>query len=191
MKPVIFIFTLSFLIALKTPASPTWHQTTHSQAASKPGKEYRHALDFCPISPLFDIYALQYFYSLSPKDRLILGLSYANIQYDEGRSHAPGLILGYKRYLWRGWHLEHQFWPAFNDYFETSEKKYYSGFELWNEFRTGYTFDFQIKQKAFYFNLQALAGFGLYQGNKPKSFQKQVEKETVFISPVFFLGWRF
>jgi hypothetical protein len=74
---------------------------------------------------------------------------------------------------------------------EFEENKYYNGFELWNEFRTGYTIDFKIREQPLYVNLQMLAGFGLFPGNKPESFKKQSKEEGIFISPIFFIGTRF
>lgn len=77
-------------------------------------KIYRHSIEISPISPIFDIYAVQYLYEIAPKNNLILGLAYTNVKYDFGRNHAPTLILGYRRYLWRSFHLEYQLWPAYN-----------------------------------------------------------------------------
>jgi len=154
-------------------------------------KAYRHTLEISPLSPVFKIYAIQYGYLLSQKNELMLGFAYANIEYDEGRSHAPTLILGYRRFLWKGFHLEYQIWPAYNDYYETTEQKYYNGFELWNEFRSGYQFCFKIHNIPITINPQILCGFGLYPGNKPQSFIKTMEEEPVFIYPNVFMGIKF
>jgi len=140
------------------------------------------------MSPVFKIYAIQYNYSITPKNELMLGFAYANIKYDKGRSHAPTLILGYRRFFWKGIHLEYQLWPAYNDYFETTERKYYSGFELWNEFRTGYQFDFKMGDIPMTVTPQLLCGFGLCPGNKPESFIQNTKDEPVFIYPNVFIG---
>jgi hypothetical protein len=153
--------------------------------------QYRHAIDICPISPLFNIYAVQYSYSLTVKDKLMFGLAYMNIRYKSGYSNAPGLIMGYKRYLWKDFHAEYQLWPAYNAYYETNEKRYYRGFELWNEFRIGYTINFKMLSKPWYVNLQVLAGFGLLPGNKPQSLLNQAKQEPLFVAPIFFVGRRF
>jgi hypothetical protein len=150
----------------------------------------QNALEFSPLSPVIDIYALQYARALGGRDELLLGASYANIEYDHGRSHAPGLIVGYRRYVWRRAHLEYQLWPSYNRYHEYVERRYYDGFELWNEFRPGWTFDFRAGRVPAFVNLQCLIGFALVGGNKPQSFKDQVEDEPVFVSPMFFLGWR-
>ncbi len=151
----------------------------------------RYALEISPMSPVFKIWAVQLSYRLSPKNEGILGLAYANIKYDEGRSHAPTLLLGFRHFFWKGLHLEYQLWPAYNAYYENSETVYYKGFELWNEFRTGYMIDFKIGKIPVFVNPQLLLGFGLYSGNKPESFKKQVENEFLFVYPNIFAGIRF
>lgn len=153
--------------------------------------EYKHSIDISPMSPFFKIWAIQYSYNYSGKNELMLGLAYANIEYDFGRSHAPTLIAGYRRFFWKGLHLEYQLWPAYNFYFENNEQKYYNGFELWNEFRVGYVINFKLGKVPMYINPQVLIGFGLFPGNKPDSFIKQVEEEFLFIYPNVFLGIKF
>lgn len=178
----LFVCSAVILHICTSPALPTTEtQTTR----------HKHAIDFCPLSPLFNIYAVQYFNSITEKDKLLLGLAYMNIRYEDGTSHAPSILMGYKRYLWKGWHVEYQLWPAFNAYWEKNEEKYYKGFELWNEFRSGYTIDLTIGDQPLYINPQVLFGFGLVQGNKPESFKKTAKEEPLFIAPLIFLGVKF
>lgn len=151
----------------------------------------KHTIEFSPFSPVFNIWAVQYTYHFAPRSELMLGAAYANIKYPEGRSHAPGLILGYRYYLAKGFHLEYQLWPAWNAYYEKNEQKYYKGLELWNEFRGGYVWDFQLGNHTFSLIPQVLAGFGLLPGNKPDSFMKHVKDEGLFVAPVLFVGYKF
>jgi len=151
----------------------------------------KNNIEFSPLSPLFNIWAIQYSREFTPGHEWMLGAAYANIKYDSGRSHAPGLILGYRWLFWKGAHLEYQLWPAWNDFHETSEKKFYSGLELWNEFRAGYAFEINVGKHTFTIIPQVLAGFGLIPGNKPESFMQQVEDEALFVVPVFFVGYKF
>jgi hypothetical protein len=151
---------------------------------------HRNAIEFSPLSPMIDIWAVQYA-RRSGADEPILGLAYTNIEYDHGRSHAPTLILGYRRYLWKRFHAEYQLWPSYNWYYEYDEEKYYPGFELWNELRAGWTFDFRLGHVPAFVHAQVLFGFALYGGNKPDSFEQQVEDEPYFASPMLFMGWRF
>jgi len=184
MKKLVLILTTIILILY---GKAYGQNTDESQTNIK----YRHSIEISPLSPLFKIYAVQYNYLLSEHNEIMLGFAYANIKYDKGRSHAPTLILGYRRFLWNGFHLEYQLWPAYNDYFETTEKKYYSGFELWNEFRTGYQFNFRLGNIPFTATPQLLCGFGLWPGNKPDSFIEIMEKEPVFVYPNLFVGIKF
>lgn len=155
------------------------------------GEAERNALEFSPVSPFIHIYALQFSRAVSARDELIAGAAYTNVKYDHGRSHAPTLILGYRRYLVGRAHLEYQLWPSYNWYWEEDEEKYYAGPEVWNEIRPGYTVDFRVGGHSAFVNLQYLIGFALYGGNKPESFKVQAEEEGVFTAPMVFLGWRF
>ncbi len=162
-----------------------------SELEEAPPVSLNHTIETSPLMPFFNIWGVQYGYQFSPQKHLMLGLAYQNIKYKEGRSHSPTIIMGYRHYFWEGLHLEYQLWPAYNAYYENNEQKYYKGFELWNEFRAGYTFDFSIKKIPLTLSLQIIGGFGLYAGNKPESFIKQVKDEPIFIYPILFLGYRF
>ena len=74
-----------------------------SPAAAGPGPggstRPRRAIEFSPLSPLIRIYVVQVGQRLTDRDELLLGAAYTNIAYDIRRSHAPGAILGYRRYL--------------------------------------------------------------------------------------------
>jgi hypothetical protein len=159
------------------------------QAAARPAR--RHAVEFSPASPLIRIYAVQFARRVTERDEILVGGAYTNIKYDFGRSHAPTAIIGYRRYVWRHVHLEYQLWPSYNWFYETNERRYYNGPELWNEFRPGYTFDFRMGETPAFVNVQYLIGFGLYGGNKPQSFKDKASDEPVFTAPMVFVGWRF
>lgn len=172
------------------------------------GQESQHAIELSPISPMFDIYAVQYAYTVDDVNEAMIGISYAampqkpaekrqpgwmdiiispaTITKDVGRNHSWTLYLGYKRYVYDRFHLEYQLWPGYNSFYSTTEQKYYNGFDLWNEFRFGYTCDFG--DSPLYLNLQYLVGFGLVKGNKPADFGEG--GNPVFRAPVFFIGYR-
>ncbi len=151
----------------------------------------RHSVDVSPISPLFDIWGVQYGHRVAPRDEVVLGLAYMNIRYDMGRSHAPTATIGYRRYLWRNLHVEYLLMPSYNWFWSTEEGRYYRGFELWNELRAGYRFDFVAAGVPAYVNVQWLLGFGLYGGSKPASFEALVRREPIFTAPMLFTGVRF
>lgn len=179
-------------------------------ARDSTGNDHRkHAMEFSPLSPAFGIYALQYSYHSDPDNIWMIGLAYADIPQkpaeqqqpawmdilitpntitkDIGINHSWTVFVGYKRYFFGNAHLEYQLWPGYNSFYSATEGKYYNGFDLWNEFRFGYTFDFE--DSPFYINLQYLVGFGLIEGNKPDDFGEGAD--PVFRAPLFFLGWRF
>lgn len=155
-------------------------------------EKYKHAVEFCPLSPLFNIYGVYYGHHLAARDELILGAAYMNIHFDFGHTNSPALIVGYRRYLWKTLHLEYQLWPSSDKFYEKNEDNYYKSFDLWNEFRLGYRFDFTVANRPFYINFQWPFGFGLYASNKPESF-KDFEKDNRFFyfPPMFFLGIKF
>jgi hypothetical protein len=165
----------------------------HAQGVAGGPPTGQGAIEFSPVSPFIRIYAAQYARRLTDKDELILGGAYANIKYDDGQSHAPTFIVGYRRYIWRKAHAEYQLWPSYNWYLEQNEEKYYQGAELWNEFRIGYTFDFNIGRAPWFVNAQYLVGWGLYgDESKPQSWKDQVAREgELFAAPMVFMGWRF
>ncbi len=151
----------------------------------------RHSVDVSPVSPLFDIWGVQYGYRFAPRDEVVLGLAYMNIRYDMGRSHAPTATLGYRRYLWRNLHVEYLLMPSYNWFWSSEEGRTYRSFELWNELRAGYRFDFTAAGVPAYVSVQWLLGFGLYGGKKPASFEAQVRREPIFTAPMLFTGVRF
>lgn len=154
--------------------------------------ESRHSIEFSPMSPLFNIYALQYNYRMTSSDELILGVAYTNIQYDFGETNAATAIIGYRRFFWKNLHIDYQLWLDYDRFYEKNEDRYYRGVDVWNEFRLGYRFDFTLVRLPAFINLQWPFGFGLYAQNKPESF-KEHEKDNRFFyfPPMFFFGIRF
>lgn len=63
----------------------TWAVKFQATASEEmPEDQHLQAVDFSPLSPLFRIYALQYYRHLSPKDEVVLGAAYTNIRWDLG-----------------------------------------------------------------------------------------------------------
>jgi len=159
-------------------------------------KAYRNSLDLCPMSPMFKIYAIHYCRQITPSSELIIGPYYANIQYkDIGHTDAPGFIIGYRHYIWNALHIDYQLMPQWDHFYEKNEKKTYPlGFDLWNEFRLGYVWDFRIGSVPAFINVQWPFGFALYSDDsaKPEPFKKHVRKNPYFyFPPMFFVGIRF
>lgn len=107
-----------------------------------------------------------------------------NIKYENiGHTNAPGFIVGYRRYLWRNLHIEYQLMPMWDKFYDDNEDKTYPvGFDLCNEFRLGYAFDFNIRKVLFFLNEQWPFGFALYSDpkGKPESLKRHVEENPFF-----------
>lgn len=159
-------------------------------------KSYKYSFDFCPMSPVFKIYAIHFNYRFTKNSELIVGPYYANIQFEGlGHTNAPGFIIGIRQYIWRNLHVDYQLMPQWDRYYDLNEDKVYpTGFDLWNEFRLGYAFNFQIKKFPMYINVQWPLGFILYSDPKGKSeaFKVHAQKQPYFyFPPLFFVGFRF
>ena len=157
---------------------------------------YKHSVDFCPLSPLFKIYAIDYCYRVASHSEIIAGPYYANIHYkDIGNTNAPGFIIGFRQFIWKNLHIDYQLMPQWDHFYEKNENKQYPlGFDLWNEFRLGYMFDFKAWDIPAYINVQWPFGFALYSDDsaKPESFKKHVKENPFFyFPPMFFIGIRF
>lgn len=89
--------------------------------------------------------------------------------------------------------LEYQIWPIYNNFFEKNENKHYKSFDVWNEFRVGYGFDFTFSNCPLFLNVQWPFGFGLYGSNKPESFKDENSgsKKYFYFPPLVFIGIRF
>lgn len=164
-------------------------------ADSTESKDYKNSLDFCPMSPLFKIYAIHYCYKITDNSEVIIAPSYMNIHYEDiGNTDAPGFIVGYRQYLWKSLHVDYQLMPMWDHFYEKNEDKKYYGFDLWNEFRLGYVWDFDIYDVPCFINVQWPFGFALYSDDKgkPESFKKHADDNPFFyFPPMFFVGVRF
>ncbi len=170
-------------------------------AVSQPERiQFKHALESSPVSPLLQmvdkgIWGLKYDFAISEKAELKFGIAYMNLHFDEGNTNSPGLILGYRRYFRERLYLEYEIWPCYDQFYEKHEDKTYTGFDLWNEFRIGYTIDYPIQNLPTFFNLAWPFGFGLYSSNKPDSFYDRMNQsfsdKYFFHFPLIFIGVRF
>ncbi len=155
----------------------------------------KNSVEFSPLSPFINIYAIYYNYKFTQNDEGMIGPVYMSIPYkDIGRTHASGLIIGYRRYLIKGFSFEYQLMPAYDNFYEENEEKYYNSFDLWNEFRISYKIDFSISDLPCYVNIQWPFGFSLYSGNKPKSFkdhEKQGDNRFFYKALLLFVGISF
>lgn len=156
-------------------------------------KKNKHMIQLNALETLGEIYSAVYCYEFSPKNQLMLGLGYQH-QYNKyfGRTHAPSLIIGYRRYFWKGLNADFALWPAYNWLYEENEQKYYKSFEVWSEIRVGYDFTFKLNEYTFFILPQYIFGKGITSGNKPQSFHDYYrDKEHLFMTPNIALGFKF
>ena len=171
------------------------HHFADSDDGYQASGSFKHSIDFTPLSPVMGIYAIHYNYFVNGKSQFIVGPLYMRIEYEDiGHTNAPGFIMGYRQYFWKTLHLDYQLMPAWDHFYEENENKTYYGFDLWNEFRLGYIFDFHIGKAPLFINVQWPFGFILYSDpdGKPESFKKMAEENPYFyFPPMFFIGIRF
>jgi len=115
--------------------------------------------------PMADIYMVQGSYAFSEHSDLLCGAAFQNWENDQGQAHAYTLLLGYRRFLWRGLHAEVELWPAYNPFKSSVDGKTYAGMELWMSVRAGYKFDFKALGNDFYVLAQPSIGFGVARDN--------------------------
>lgn len=165
----------------------------NNTAAGSIRMENRNAMEVSPLVAVFGkIYAVSYGRQLTESGQALIGFAYQNIEYDFGTTHAPTIVIGYKRYFWKNLYAEYSLWPAYNAFHEDKEDKYYTGFELWNEFRAGWDIDFKLGGIPVFISPQGLIGFGLIEGSKPQSFKDYCkDEEPVFAAFNVMLGFRF
>ena len=163
-----------------------------SENESTPDPYYSHSVETSPMSLLLNVYGVLYYYRFSLHNEIITGINYSNLHYDFGNHNAPGMTIGYRRFLWKNLHFQYELWPAYDNFYEKNEDKHYKDFTLWNELRFGYQFNFKIKNQACYVSAQWPFGFFLVNGDKPKSYTDYEKDNRFFYQiPVLFIGLKF
>ncbi len=156
-----------------------------------------------PIDLFFSIYVAQYERQLTTADEIIVGA------YDLRGTTAlfgppyPGTyelyspLIGYRRYLWRGLHVEGVLLPGYAVYHDTTESSTRHSIELWSEVHAGYRFELALGAAALFVTPQILAGFCFYKSNEPSSF-RSVDRDhpafrlpDLYVAPNVNIGVRF
>ncbi len=191
MRGIIFVIILQLVIA----------DFVYSQEQNiEDENNYKHSIETTPMSPIMQmvgagIWGVKYGYAVNELNELKLGIAYMNIHFAEGNTNSPALIFGYRRFLWKKLYAEYELWPCYDEFYEKHENKYYKGFDLWNEFRLGYQFNFRIKAFPLFVNVAWPFGFGLYSSNKPQSFYDRMNQsfgdKYFFQMPLIFVGFKF
>jgi hypothetical protein len=152
-----------------------------------------------PIDLFVSIYAIQYERQITKNSEIVFGLYYIgnnNNKYP-GTYKLYSPMIGYRRYFWKGLHMEYMMLPGYGRYNDSIMEKNYNSFEIWNELHIGYRFDFKICRIPFCISPQVLAGFCLYRSNQPQNFKLVDDKpenyfpNKLYIFPNVNLGIRF
>ena len=146
--------------------------------------------------PAAQIYMLKASYALSESSYLGFGPAFQNWKNTDkqplGQANAYTLLLSYRYFFYRKFHLELELWPAYNHFQSFADGKTYKGFELWVEYKVGYRADIS---RHLYINIQPGLAHGLWMQNKwPEfrdySFSDLVKNSLVFV-PQIMIGWSF
>jgi hypothetical protein len=189
------LLALFLLLSIISVAIYAQNDTIFSKSA-----ELKHSISTDPLLPLFNSFAILFEYNKTEKSSFIAGLWYGKstetypkmLEYP-GYAVNISPIFAYRYYVWRNLHAEYQLYPGFTKYYEKNEGIFYRSFNLFNEFRVGYKFNFQFQELPLMLNLQFPVGFTLYDSNEPETFTEIRRQDPVFyiFYPNFYLGIRF
>ena len=143
------------------------------------------------------IYMMKFSYKYSDRVELGFGPAFQNWKNEDesfiGQAHAYTLLLSCRYYFWRNFHIELEFWPAWNRFESFIDNNAYRGLELWVEYKLGYRLDMGER---FYLNIQPGIGHPVWMQNKwpgveeYDNFFELIRNETIFV-PQVLLGFRF
>jgi hypothetical protein len=109
-----------------------------------------------------------------------------------GQANAYTLLLSYRYFFYGNFHVELEFWPAYNHFNSFVDGKTYKGMELWVEYKVGYKVNLT---NSLYINIQPGLAHGLWMQNKWPDFKDDtymdfLKKSFVFV-PQVLVGWTF
>ena len=101
MKSILTV--LSICIFLSGNVVAQVEEESSSPKSSSPRSEFKHALNICPIAPVFGIYAVNYEYLISPKNGIVARFEYEDVPktYTDASIESSGMsyTLIYRRHL--------------------------------------------------------------------------------------------
>jgi|GEM_PF-838316 len=148
------------------------------------------------FAPAAQIYMLKASYQLSGKSELGFGPAFQNWKNTNnvpmGQANAYTLLLSYRYFFYKNFHVELEFWPAYNHFNSFVDGKTYKGLELWVEYKVGYKVNLT---DSLYINFQPGLAHGLWMQNKwPDSkddtYMDFLKNSIVFV-PQVLVGWTF
>lgn len=163
-------------------------------------QKLKHSISTDPLLPFFNSFALVYEFERTENSSFILGLWYgrASETYPKLLKY-PGYVVNvspifaYRYYFWKNLHVEYQLYPGYAKYYEENEQQFYNSFNLFNELRVGYRFNYQLFKLPFMINMQYPVGFTIIDTHEPSTFKDIRKQDPVFyiFYPNLYLGIRF
>jgi hypothetical protein len=196
MKSKLAIFAICILLCSNLAAQV--EKESDSSSLVSPRIEFKHALNVCPIAPVFGIYAINYEYLISPKNGIVARFEYEAVPdtYTDANIESSGkaFTLNYRRHLKEG--MNSLFLGAYTRY-----RKYKGDGELDSEkfdfTLSSYTFGLNAGKRWAWnsgFNIVFSVGYGYSADSREaiptnegiEAVLDQLEDEYDFMSP--FLG---
>ena len=150
------------------------------------------SLTFAPVA---QIYLLKASYLLSEKSELGFGPAFQNWKNTDkepmGQANAYTLLLSYRYYFWKNFHVELELWPAYNHFNSFVDGKTYKGLELWVEYKVGYK---AAITKNLYINFQPGIAHAMWMQNKWPEFKDYTTMDfitSMIFVPQILVGWNF
>jgi hypothetical protein len=187
LRPLAITFTLGSVwdtiilafIIFSAAAFPTSAQESNEQ--NKWSMET--SLTFAPAA---QIYMLKASYQLSGKSELGFGPAFQNWKNTDkepmGQANAYTLLLSYRYFFYKNFHVELEFWPAYNHFDSFVDGKTYKGLELWVEYKVGYKVNLTNN---LYINIQPGLAHGIWMQHKWPEFKDYTTMDLIKNSLVF------
>jgi hypothetical protein len=180
----LFVFVLLAGFAMPVTAQETTHPNKWSLETS---------LSFPPAA---QIYMLKASLSISERSELGFGPAFQNWKNADkvprGQANAYTLLLSYRYFFYKSFHMELELWPAHNHFNSLVDGKTYKGFELWVEYKVGYK---AAITKNLYLNFQPGLAHGVWMQNRWPEFKEDSAREfikrSIIFVPQILVGWTF
>jgi hypothetical protein len=163
-------------------------------------KSLNHSVYVDPLLPLFDLLIINYGLKYNTRHEGVFGFVMSKAtttptKYYEypGYINSIGANIGHRYYIYKGFHADLWFMPAYNSIYEENENRFYKSFSIYNEYRVGYKIDFNLFKLPLLANFQWPLGVSLIDTNKPNSFKEIDKKDPIFylFIPNIWIGYRF
>jgi hypothetical protein len=190
---VIFLLCQISLINISAQESTFNHMTQPDAKERESIWSLETSLTFAPAA---QIYMLKASYKFSTNSELGFGPAFQNWKNTDktprGQANAYTLLLSYRYFFWKNFHVELEFWPAYNHFNSFVDGTTYKGLELWVEYKLGYKVNLTNN---LYINIQPGLAHGLWMQNKWPEFKEESTMEFIKASlipvPQILVGWTF